>query len=462
MDRFKDFFTSVEDVNEEQINKALSAGYGTDSATITGGRSIIPEDIEMTMVNVMAVQQQDCKLMNMLNKIIGGSNVHEYTRRTGVGEHFNLVVEEGGGSEDANQELERVVRTIKYIQTRRAITDQMEQIRGFEEAYASEKIAGTLQVLKSAEYMCFHGNEDVIPLEFDGVLRQIEKSKNPNIYDVRGETIGSVGEDIITEPVRMIHEQGGDGNKLFMPSILVQDIQNLVRDRIRFLAGGVSAMAPVISEYPTAYGTTVDFGSSAGGDRLFYVKGEILPSTKPSAPEAPSNVTSSTATDTKSKFSTSDAGNYKYSVHAINKRGVSVAKNLTTVVAVSAGQKVTLTITPSTKGDETGYIICRSAKDGDVLMEMIRIPRNMGSPTTEFVDLNQDLPGTASLVVLTEHKLQPILNWLQFMPLRVRPLYESNKAERPFFVQLFGALDIKAPEWCALVKNIQYRGGLKY
>ena len=455
---YDDFITSVEEVDEQGLQKALSAGYGTDSATFTGGRAMIPEDIEMTMVNVMTVQKQDCKLMNMLNKIIVGSNVHEYTRRTGVGEHFNLVVEEGGGSEDANQELERVVRTIKYFQTRRAITDQMEQMRGFEEAYASEKIAGTLQVLKAAEYMCFHGNEDVNPLEFDGVLRQIEKSKKPNIFDARGKTIGSVGEDIITEPVRMIHAQGGDGNKLFMPSILVQDIQNLVRD----LAGGESAMAPVISEYPTAYGTTVDFGSSAGGDRLFYVKGEVLPSTKPNAPEAPSNVTSSTATDTKSKFSGSDAGNYKYSVHAINKHGVSVEKKLTTVVAVSAGQKVTLTITPSTRGDETGYIICRSVKDEDKLMEMVRIPRNMGSPTTEFVDLNQDLPGTASLVVLTEHKLQPILNWLQFMPLRVRPLYESNKAEKPFFVQLFGALDIKAPEWCALVKNIQYKGGLVY
>jgi len=260
----------------------------------------------------------------------------------------------------------------------------------------------------------------------------------------------------------MINEQGGYGNKLFMPYVLVQDIQELIKDRLRFAIGTNGSMSLVVNEYPTAYGTTVDFGSSAGGDRFFEVKGAITPDTSLDAPEAPSAVTSQTATDAHSKFVVADAGNYKYSVHSVNKNGISAEKLLSTTVVVSAGQKVILTISLSTRGDETGYIICRSAKDGDELMEMIRIPRNQESPNTEFVDLNKDLPGTASLVVLTEHKIQPIFNWLQLMPLRVRPLYESNKAEKPFLIQLFGALDVKAPEWCAFVKNIQYKGGLVY
>ena len=463
MNRYKDFFTSVEEGNEERINKALSAGYGTDSATFTGGRALIPEDIEATLVNVMVAQKEDCKLMNMLNRISVGSTVHEYTRRTSVGCYKHLVVEEGGGSKDYNQSIERVVREMKYFQVRRAITDQMEMVQGLEDAYVSEKIAGTLQVLMAAEYMCFHGNEDIDPLEFDGILRQIEKSKNPNIYDVRGKTIANIGDNIITEPVRMIYSRGGRGNKLFMPPVLVQDIQDLIHDRIRFTTTGGNLMGLVVTEYPTAYGTVVDFGSNeAGGDRFFEVKGKIIPDTDPDAPEAPSALSSATSTDAKSKFVASDAGNYKYSVHAINRYGISAEKELPATVAVNAGGKVILTITSSTRGDEIGYIICRSAKDGNELMEMTRIPRTKGSTTTVFEDLNEDLPGTASLVLLTSNKLQPMLNWLQFCPLRVRPLFESNKAEKPFFVQLQGALDIKAPEWCALVKNIQYKDGLKY
>ena len=66
------------------------------------------------------------------------------------------------------------------------------------------------------------------------------------------------------------------------------------------------------------------------------------------------------------------------------------------------------------------------------------------------------------MVLVTENKLLPTLDWLQLDLLRVRPLFASDKAETPFFIQLYGALYVKRPEWCALVKNIQYRGGLKY
>ena len=55
-------------MSEDQLLKALSAGYGTDSATFAGGRAMIPEDIESTMINAMREQKEDCKLMNMMKK----------------------------------------------------------------------------------------------------------------------------------------------------------------------------------------------------------------------------------------------------------------------------------------------------------------------------------------------------------------------------------------------------------
>ena len=47
--------------SEEMLLKALSAGYGTDAAMFTGGRALIPEDCETTMVNAMREQQEDFK-----------------------------------------------------------------------------------------------------------------------------------------------------------------------------------------------------------------------------------------------------------------------------------------------------------------------------------------------------------------------------------------------------------------
>jgi hypothetical protein len=94
-------------------------------------------------------------------------------------------------------------------------------------------------------------------------------------------------------------------------------------------------------------------------------------------------------------------------------------------------------------------------------MELARIGANNdgGGAVTTFVDLNDDLPGTASMLFLTEKKLQTIVQFDQLAPLRLRPLYESNKAETPFFIQLFGMADTKVPEWCGITKNIAYKGG---
>lgn len=457
----ENFFTTIEtgSMSEDQLLKALSAGYGTDSATFEGGRAMIPEDIESTMINAMREQKEDCKLMNMMKKRPVKSTVHEYNQRKGVGNHEFLTAEEGGGAEQNEQDIGRVTKQVKYLQDRRSVTDQMAMVDSFENVFESEKLAGTLNVLKGAEFLCFHGDADVVPTQFDGLIKQIEKTKDANIYDVRGQRIGTVGEKIIHEPVRSIFEAGGDANKLFYPPVLAQDIQDLIRDRIRFGTSGSSAMSLVVDQYPTPYGSTVHFGQEEGADKFFKVKGLIKAAGSiAKRPQAPSNVTASTRADAKSQFGASDAGNYKYSVHSINRYGISEGKEVTAPVAVTAGHKVSLNITASATGAESGYIICRSAKDGTIVMEMVRIGKD-STGTTTFDDFNIDLPGTAQMVFLTEKKLQTVVEWFQLCPLRMRPIFE-NSAEKPFLIQLFGAIDVKVPEWCGIAKNIGYSGGL--
>ena len=54
--------TYTPEVNE--LQKALSAGYGTDAAQFTGGRALIPENLESEVVNVVSQLKEDCKVMN--------------------------------------------------------------------------------------------------------------------------------------------------------------------------------------------------------------------------------------------------------------------------------------------------------------------------------------------------------------------------------------------------------------
>jgi len=59
------FNTSGNDANsggDEQLVKALSAGYGTDSAMYRDGRAFITEDCEITMASAMKIDPEDCKI----------------------------------------------------------------------------------------------------------------------------------------------------------------------------------------------------------------------------------------------------------------------------------------------------------------------------------------------------------------------------------------------------------------
>jgi hypothetical protein len=151
-----------------------------------------------------------------------------------------------------------------------------------------------------------------------------------------------------------------------------------------------------------------------------------------------------------------------YAVHAVNAYGISAAKPLASAVAVASGEKVTLTITPDTNGEPaTGFIITRSKAGGTELMEMIRVPKSPDT-TTVVVDLNEDLPGTASIVLLTPttDEMKPNTSFGQLMAMSNFDLPTDSSLAHRGVVALYGMLEVRAPEYNALIKNVGYAGGL--
>ena len=448
------------------LNKALSTGnYETDSAFFVNGRAMIPENLESTMLNVVAATKEDCKVFNSLKTTNVKSTVHEKNRRTSHGEYRFLTVPEGGSSTMTDQEIERVIYLQKFIQTKRSVTYQMEQVDTFEPAYASEKLAGLEVVSKAAEYNIFHGDSAIIKTEFDGFLAAIKRSTNrPNIIDLRGGTIGSRGEGLFDEVAQIVWDRNGDIQKTFFPSVLARDIKDLFTDRIRYEVGvkNFSFTQEGLPPYFTAVGSNIKFtGADAGPDKFYKVKGEVTAAGDPiKRPEAPASVTlSANAGVMDSLFADGDAGDYIYKVFAVNAKGISEGTMAAGQVTVVRGGSVNITITPNNAKPVSGYIICRSKKnDTSKLMEMVQIPAGSGA-TTVHVDLNKDLPGTASMLFLTEQKIRPVYEFGQLLPVSTYPLYPTEAAERPFLILLYGALEVNAPEFCAIVDNIHYQGG---
>ncbi len=215
--------------------------------------------------------------------------------------------------------------------------------------------------------------------------------------------------------------------------------------------------------YGTAVGANIALdGEGAGGDMFYDVKGKVQAEGDVMArPQPVASVTASAAANAKSKFAATDAGDYKYTVHAVNASGISAGVDVTAAVSVAAGDGVTLTITPASTGAAaTGFIICRSAKNGSEVMEMDSIGIDTTSATTSYVDLNEELPGTASMIFLPKASLAPAYDLAQLLPVCTYPLYPTDKAETPFLILAYIALAVKAPERVGLVKNIAYTGGL--
>lgn len=460
----------------QMLQKAMGVGYGTDSATIVNGRALTAENCEVDTLNVMAEQKQDCKMMNSMKKTVVRSTVHEMNIRDDEGDYRHGFVGEGGQSQETSQSIKRKIFTTKYIQTLRGVTLQMETVNTFEDAYQSEKIAGIDTVIKVAESAIFHGDENVVPEEFSGFLASIKAAPKAeqNILSLRGKSLSSYGEKVFDEIATMAFTKGGNIDKVMFPPVLSKDVKDLTWEKTRYV---IHNEADPLPPYRTAIGSTIRCaGDDAGVDRFYRVKGEVFPDgNEKERPCAPASVKGSIESSVEgSLFTADDKGSYYYTVYPVNKFGIGegtvVSAGATTTAAAmaiaAAGDGVKLVITQGAGVPATGFIICRSLKGAaatDKLMEMTRIKATgtTAGSTTEFIDKNEELPGTASMLFLPQvNSISRAYGFGQLLPVSTRPLYPTNSAVTPFLVILYGMLEVRVPKFCALVQDIAYTGGL--
>ena len=124
--------------------------------------------------------------------------------------------------------------------------------------------------------------------------------------------------------------------------------------------------------------------------------------------------------------------------------------------AVAVGDKVTLTITASVGGTETGYAIYRSRRNGTNDTADFRLVARVakGGATTTFVDRNEDIPGTSKAFLLNLNPGHTAITWRQLLPLTRFNLYPTNAAVIPWALLLFGYLRISKRRHHVMIKNI--------
>lgn len=450
----------------EALTKALTAGYGSDPAQFTGGSALRIQSLDKTMKSTIQ-ENQHFRLFNALAKSGAGATVDEWTEQSGVGGFLGGSTNtETGTIAQAQGDYKRRVALVKYLMTRAEVSVVVTLGNNLASAKAVEARNAALRLLTDAEYLSFCGDSAVVPTEFDGIFAQIEAGvadgsvDGGNIVDAGGQAITSVNS--FNDAAAQIARRGNFGTPThFFCSLDVQaDMDTALDPAFRVpvdnaVDGGVRLGAPVV-------GIRTSHGNIASMPDVFIPDGDDLRPFQVAYPAiAAANVglqptvAIAAASDTASKFAAGHAGNYYWMVTGVNAAGQSTGV-VTAQTAITAGQKATLTITASAGGQETGYAIYRSRKNGTNaptdLRLVKRIPKAGG--TTVFVDRNEDIPGTSKATILNMARGADAIAWRQLLPMMEFQLYPTHSAVLPWAQLLFGYLRLAKRRHHVVIKNI--------
>jgi hypothetical protein len=463
----------------DALMKALTAGYGTDVATLTGGAALRVQSLD-TIMQATIQENQHFKLFNKLRKPRAGATVDEWTEQNGVGGFLGGSTNtETGNIANATGSYNRRVGQVKYLMTQRQVSLVQTLQTAIADSEAIEYANGALQLLSDAEFLSFEGNSAVVPTEFDGIYYQLQNGINGgtvdgnHIIDAAGQPVSSI--TLINQAVATVtkFKNFGRSTDIFLSPLTQADFDTGLDPTFRVPlndvpGGGISLGAPVVG-IRTSNGHLAMNSDVFVRDDDMQIPFEVQqPSIAAANTYTPVSLTAGApASSTNSAFLTAQAGNYYYYVTGTTAAGESVGVK-SAQVAISAGQAVALTITRSAAATETGYVIYRSRLNGgnitgagsaDGMSDfrvMARVP--VAGATTVYTDYNRDIPGTSKAYILNMTPGDTAILWRQLLPMLKFALYPTQNAVIPWAQLLFGYLRISKLRHHVVIKNIVTNG----
>lgn len=452
----------------EALQKALTAGYGSDVSQLTGGSALRIQSLDRTMK--ATIQDNDhMKLFNALQKSGATATVDEWTERDSIGGFLGGTTNsETGVIAQAQGNYKRRVAQVKYLMTRAEVSVVVTLGNNIASAKAVEAQNAALRLLTDAEYLSFEGDSAVVPTEFDGITAQMEAGvlagdvDGENVIDCDAQSLASINR--LNEAAAIVARYGNFGKPtdLFMSLKVQADFDNGLDPAFRVALenapnAGIALGTPVIG-IRTSQGNVKTHNDVFIRDPELQTPFQVRYSAVATANTAmkPTLAISAATDDAASKFGAVHAGNYYYLVTGVSAAGESDGA-ITIQTAVAAGKKVVLTITASGGNAETGYAIYRSRKNGTNAPSdfrlIKRIPKTAGGTTT-FTDLNRDIPGTTKAFLLNMAPGADAIAWRQLLPMMEFQLYPTNAAVLPWAQLLFGYLRLAKRKQHVVFKNI--------
>lgn len=393
--------------------KALEAGsYNAVPSTLVQGAALQIEDLSSTMT-VVTFDDSHIKLQKMLKVESCKSTLAQFDRQMSYGIFGGSAQVEGAIGQEEDSQFARVVVPMAFYSHVRRVTvvanmiDTVDGVKAEERAAsdAAKKLAGDIEFdlfrgkSDFTNQGAFDGSMNAIPalpniLGLDSQIRQSDVIRNARdlMFEEYGSNLsviqqvgGTLTQDAIEDAHVRSGQNHGSADKLLVDLLVLSAYNKISYGKERIVLAG-SAQDATASDLKRQWvsGGTVNIEASR------FLAGKTRPAeSRDGAPLAPSlgtGVTGSTTSLT--------AGTYIYFATAVNERGESGA-SATASQAVSAGDFVTVTITPNGSGVTARYFNMYRTLAGGTAASAKFIGRvaNSGAATTQFLDLGNKRPG---------------------------------------------------------------------
>jgi len=416
------------------INKALQAGYGTDTAAYSGGSALRVESLDSTL-KIVSFLEKNIIFYNDIPKTKAYNTVEEYNVLSKYGGQGGFFINEGGLPRTDDSVYQRKAAFVKFMGTTREITHPMLLVRpAHGNVVALETKNGAKWMLQRMEEGLFGANSSVISQAFDGINKQLNAGygdatligdgvttpANQFVIDLRGAVLT---ESVFEEVARILMDNYMYPTHAYMPNSAHTDFNKVFFSKGRY---------PIPVNSDATVGFVADAVRTSGGvvklrPDVFLRIDQTAPSVADNALAASSPASAVVTVQAKSTsrgFQSSEYGSYVYSVCAVSQNGSSaaIAGSATAVVAGAGSAEVQIVITRgAVSGNDltTGYNIYRTRlADGVAGTPYLIAQIASAGATTTFLDGNENLPGLGTAYigqldesVLTLRELSPMLKF---------------------------------------------------
>lgn len=396
----------------QALLKALEAGsYNAAPSTLVQGAALQIEDLSSTM-QVVTFDDSHIKLQKMLKVESCKSTLAQFDRQMSYGIFGGSAQVEGAVGQEEDSQFARVVVPMAFYSHIRRVTvvaniiDTVDGVKAEERAAsdAAKKLAADIEFdlfRGKADFSnagVFDGSMSAMPalpnmLGVDAQVRQSDGIRNARdlMFEEYGSNLsvvqqvgGTLTQDAIEDAHVRSGQQHGSAEKLVVDLLVLSAYNKISFGKERIVLAG-SATDATASDLKRQWvsGGTVNVEASR------FLAGKTGPAqARDGSAGAPSISLAALAASTSLA-----AGTYIYYATAVNERGES-AKSATASQAAVAGDKITVTITPSGTGTSRYFNVYRTLAGGTAATaKFIGRVANSGAATTDFVDLANKRPG---------------------------------------------------------------------